>query len=396
MLKRLKITNYGALSDFALDVGGLNVLFGPNGCGKTTFLDALWFLRHCNGAGVVKAAERRDQGVGLLNWSASETTERICVELTLEEATYEARFGFLQGRLDPHPGETLRGADGAIRFAREAGEAEATFHRESVSDRKSLREPSRLSIDAYLYHSPEDVAAKAVERFFKFAHLHSPRAVPLFNLKTYGSQADPDTILANRALNLWSVLRNLKDRARTNPAYDTIRSHMREAFPGFVDLEFEQTGAQSIYVRFVERWEEDRTFGASRAPDGMLQMLVNLVALFCEPKGSYSLLLFDEPETSLHPWATIVFARAAELAAREWNRQIFIATHSPSLLSQFAPDDVIEFMRDERGALHVHRVSEIEEERDLIERYAMGSLYMAGTIGRQRDPLRSAALSEAR
>ena len=75
---------------------------------------------------------------------------------------------------------------------------------------------------------------------------------------------------------------------------------------------------------------------ASGASDGFLQLLLLLIALFSEGTRE-SVLLFDEPEMSLHPWALVVFARAVKLAAEQWNKQVFLATHSPVLISQFEP-----------------------------------------------------------
>ena len=43
-LTRIHIENFRCLENVTLDVGMLNVMFGPNGVGKSTFLDTLWFV----------------------------------------------------------------------------------------------------------------------------------------------------------------------------------------------------------------------------------------------------------------------------------------------------------------------------------------------------------------
>ena len=43
----------------------------------------------------------------------------------------------------------------------------------------------------------------------------------------------------------------------------------------------------------------------------------------------------------MHPWALTVFAKAVKVAAEQWNKQVFVATHSPVLISQFEPRDVL-------------------------------------------------------
>ena len=123
---------------------------------------------------------------------------------------------------------------------------------------------------------------------------------------------------------------------------------------------------------------------ASGVSDGHLQMLLLLTALFSEGERP-AVLLFDEPEVSLHPWALGVFAEAVEFAASEWNKQVLIATHSPVLLSQFRIDHVLATEMVE-GRTQVRRLSEMAEIQDLLTEYAAGSLYMAQAIAEQAKP----------
>jgi predicted ATPase len=111
-------------------------------------------------------------------------------------------------------------------------------------------------------------------------------------------------------------------------------------------------------------------------------MLLLLAALFAEGRDQESVLLLDEPEVSLHPWALAVLADAVKEAAREWNKQILIATHSPVLLSQFDPADSFATERRE-GRTLMRRVSEIPGIKDLLKEYATGSLYMAEMVAPQ-------------
>src|SRR5205814_3798150 len=136
----------------------------------------------------------------------------------------------------------------------------------------------------------------------------------------------------DRWQNLWSALRNLHDRRAVDSRYETILQFMREAFPGaFKELVFEQLGPDRVYANFIEQGRR-HPIRASGVSDGHLQLLGLLTGLFGDAQQRFSVLLFDEPETSLHPHAIAVFAKAVKAAAEDWNRQIFIATHSPVLM----------------------------------------------------------------
>ena len=160
---------------------------------------------------------------------------------------------------------------------------------------------------------------------------------------------------------------------------------MKQSFPNFEDLLIEQTGPNSVYGSFLEKGRR-APIQASGVSDGHLQMLIHLTALFSEGTDRDSLIVFDEPETSLHPYAISVFAEAVQQATKEWNKQVFIATHSPVLISQFEPEDILTAELDESGQTVLTRVSEMDDVQDLLENYAVGSLYMAEAIAPQSSP----------
>jgi len=161
---------------------------------------------------------------------------------------------------------------------------------------------------------------------------------------------------------------------------------MRKSFPTFKDILIEQTGPETVYGNFVEKGLR-QPIKASGVSDGHLQMLIHLTALFSEGRDRDSLILLDEPEISLHPHAISIFAAAVKLAVEEWNRQIFIATHSPVLLSQFDPTNILAAGTGPSGKTIMTRVSEIEGIKDLLDQYATGSLYMSEMIGAQSEPV---------
>ena len=161
--------------------------------------------------------------------------------------------------------------------------------------------------------------------------------------------------------------------------YETIINFMRKSFPNFKDLVFDRSGPNTVYANFVQK-NLQYPIPVLSESEGQLQMLILLTALFAKEEENDMLILFDEPETSLHPYAISVFAEAVKLATKEWNRQVFIATHSPVLISQFDPEDLLATGLDESGQTVLTRVSEMEDIQDLLEDYATGSLYMAEAI----------------
>ena len=381
-LTRVRIRNYRALADVNLDVGPINVVFGPNGAGKSTLLDTLYFFRDCAIRGVEVASSQRSHGIGIL-WDGADDGEGILIELATDGVAYGLTLSLSAGRLETFAGERLQSSSRMQTLIdRSPGSDNVSLYHKDIQQTVpvTLREPQKLSLGLFLDFNRGDVEAGYLDQLLHFIRLYHSRSFFLYRLKRQGSESSHETRLRDLGDNAWSVLRNLHDKRNIDDRYDTIMRYMAEAFPIFDGIVLEQTGPASVYAGFLEKGRR-REILASGVSDGFLQLLLLLTALFSEGERA-SILLFDEPEVSLHPWALAVFAKAVKVAAERWNKQIFLATHSPVLISQFEPRDIL-VAGIEDGRARFDRLHEIEEIRDLLEDYAAGSLYMSEAVAPQ-------------
>ncbi len=381
-LERVCVRNYRALADVDIAVGPINVLFGPNGAGKSTLLDTVYFFRDCAIRGVEVASSERDHGIGLL-WDGAGNDARMLVELTGGGVTYGLSFSLAAGRIDPYPGERLVSSSRSLTLIeRVPGSTSASLFNTDIEQAPAidLREPDKISLGLFLDFNKGDYEAGRLDRLLHFVRFYHSRSFHLGALKRRGSESSHQTRLWDSGSNAWSVLRNVQDKRNVDARYSTIMEYMAEAFPEFDGIVLEQTGPSSVYASFQEKGRSEAIF-ASGMSDGAIQMLLLLLALFSEGDRE-AVLLFDEPEVSLHPWAISVLARAIKRASSRWEKQVFIATHSPVLISQFEPEDIL-VAQVEQGSARFDRLSQIEEIKDLLEEYAPGSLYMSEAIGPQ-------------
>ena len=365
-----------------VEVGPINVLFGPNGAGKSTLLDTVYFFRDCAIRGVEVASSERDHGIGLL-WDGAGNDARILVELTGGEVTYGLSFTLTAGRIDPFPGERLVSSSRSLTLIeRVSVSTSASLFNTEIEQAPAieLREPDKISLGLFLDFNKGDYEAGQLDHLLHFVRFYHSRSFHLAALKRRGSESSHQTRLWDSGNNAWSVLRNVQDKRNVDARYNTIMEYMAEAFPAFDGIVLEQTGPSSVYASFQEKGRSEAIF-ASGMSDGVIQLLLLLLALFSEGERE-AVLLFDEPEVSLHPWAISVLARAIKRASSQWGKQVFIATHSPVLISQFEPEDIL-VARVEQGSARFDRLSQIEEIKDLLEEYAPGSLYMSEAIGPQ-------------
>ena len=387
LLTRLRVQNFRSLADVSIDVRPINVLFGPNGSGKSTLLETIRLVRDCTKRGVDEASSHRSHGIGML-WQGADQEANISIKIETNLAEYEVLFGLSSGRIELFAGEILYSKSRNLRLIdRKIGSDKVEFYHNLLKQSASytLPDAEKLALNSYLVFEGKSEEAVELDRLLHFAIFYDARRILLPALKRTGSESSHHTYLWEFGGNLWSVLRNVHDKRVIDERYDTIIKFMRKSFPNFEDLLVEQTGPNSVYGSFLESGRQ-APIQVSGVSDGHLQMLIHLTALFSEGKERDSLIVFDEPETSLHPYAISVFAEAVKLATKEWNKQVFIATHSPVLIGQFDPEDILATGLDEAGQTTLTRVSEMEDIKDLLESYDTGSLYMAEVIAPQSGP----------
>jgi predicted ATPase len=390
-LVNLTVKNFRSLANVSINTKSLTVLFGPNGAGKSAFLEALWFVRDCCIRGVDMASSNRGHGIGLL-WEGAEDDALISIAIETPATIYEIFFGYSSGRIETFVGENLFSKkQEKVLLNRKVGSDKAILNLEStvngvqaLNPNGKLIEPEKPSLVRYIdFLNLTGVATHEVsslDKLLRGIRYYHTRTANFHKLRTLGSESSHETRLSGRGENLWSILRNLRDKQLLDRRYDTIIGFMKESFPSFKALVTEQTGLNSVYASFIDKYRH-KPIRASGISDGQLQMLIQLTALFSEEDNS--LILLDEPDLSLHPWALSVLAKAIETATKEFHKQVVIATHSPVLMSQFEPEYLLAVELDNSGQSVMKKVSEIKEIQDLLEDYATGSLYMAEMIAPQ-------------
>jgi predicted ATPase len=145
--------------------------------------------------------------------------------------------------------------------------------------------------------------------------------------------------------------------------------------PFFADFEFDPE-----YDRLLLRWRErgsDRVFGVSQASDGMLRIMA-LVALLQQPEESLpDVLIIDEPELGLHPYAIEVLASLLQSASQ--HVQVIVATQSVSLIDRFEPHDVV--VVDRVGRESTFRRLSDADLAEWRERYTLSELWEKNVLG---------------
>jgi predicted ATPase len=348
------------LKDFA--PGPLTVLIGPNGAGKSNFISFFRLLSWAMAPpGGLQEHVAKLGGASALLHDGPERTSNIEARLRLITDAGENEYSF---RLAHASGDILIFTDEKYRFSRsgfptqarwtslDAGHREAKLIDKAKEGQRTARTIHELlrKVVFHQFHNTSDTA-----RIRQKWHVEDGRW------------------LKEDAGNLAPFLFRLQSQQQQY--YQRIVETIRLILPFFADFDF-----QPEFDRLLLRWREkgtDRIFEAGQAADGMLRILA-LLALLQQPESDLpDVLILDEPELGLHPYAIEVVAGLIRAASK--NVQVILATQSVSLIDRFDPEDIVVVNRSGReSAFQRLGRDALTEWRDA---YTLSELWEKNVIG---------------
>lgn len=339
---------------------GVSALVGPNGSGKTTLLDVPELLRHALTHDARRAIDDRG-GPGSLRSAQADRHAPVILGVELDHLTWQLDLSPRGAAFNPLHGEraTLSGAVALDRSTLEVSpdDARPLLRRFSEQPDGAAFRPLIALLEGYRLYGTYDLAS----------------------IRSNGSQISSDEHLHPDGRNIFSLLRNWRDRAETRPRWDFVLASLKESFPDtFDDLDFDMAG-QTVSGRIVAP-QPDVRIPTYFAANGWLIALLHLAAV--ASTGPAGVVAIDEMENGLHPYAI----RALMDAMRGWAAQtgisIVLATHSPVVLDQFKgnPDHVL-VMEPGREPLPT-RLDELHDP-EWLAHFSLGDLYAHDEFGAQ-------------
>jgi predicted ATPase len=101
------------------------------------------------------------------------------------------------------------------------------------------------------------------------------------------------------------------------------------------------------------------------------------VTLLLQPEDELpGLIIVDEPELGLHPYALNIIASLFNKASH--HAQVLVSTQSSAFLDNFVPDDVVVVGRDDKES--TFRRLDADELKAWLEEYSLGEIWEKNVI----------------
>ncbi len=359
----------------------INVLIGANGSGKSNFIGVFALLQALYEGRLQDYVIRAGGADRLLHFGA-----KITDDLKLHVA-FEDEINQYEVALFPTEDDGL--------FVSAGSELVHYWDKERYAKGPYVRQVAGPGREAGISTSERGGVDAHVRRHlagWRIYHFHDTG--PSSPMKRTGDLHD-NRFLRPDGANLAAFLYNLRrgrrrggqpDRGRrgsqrhqsSRREYQLIRDTVRQAAPFFEDFQLKPLALNEEKIRLEWRHRgSDAYFDAASLSDGTLRFIA-LATLLLQPKRLRpSVILLDEPELGLHPYAIALLASMVKQASVD--TQIILATQSPILLDYFDPEDVLVADRVD-GATQFNRLQS-DQLAEWLEDYSLGQLWEKNELG---------------
>ena len=356
-----------ALEDFELK--SLNILIGANGAGKSNLLSLFRMLSSLSQKRL-QFLIRAEGGPDALLFGGRRRTSTLEAALSFENGRYKYRFSLepaadmiVFGGEELLPGVANDVAPGTLTTP-SGGTAWPGGHGEShVAD---------IGHGEFASYVLPDMERWRVFHFQDMSHTAQVRSL---------SDVRDNLWLKPDAGNLAPLLRHLRERHHDH--YRRVVEAIRLSAPFFGDFVYRKNPGDRLDLEWFEaEGDPDRPLGPRQFSDGTLRFIC-LATLLNEPENLQpDLVLIDEPELGLHPYALTLLAEMIKQAAN--SRQIIVSTQSADLVSHFVPEDIVVVNR--RDGESIFERLDPDRLSDWLQDYALGDLWRMNVLGGRPGP----------
>ena len=360
-LKNVRLKGFRSIKEATLELRPLNVLIGANGAGKSNLIAFFKLVNELMGGRLQQFIGATGRATANLHFGPRET-ESLEAEMKFEVANgsdvYRMRLAhaagdsliFVEETLSFH--ETNRPSPKVVTLE-PAGNQETRIGEAAENDEPTAKTLRHLLNRCRVYHF----------------HDTSPTS----GVRQYCYVGDNRWLMPD-ASNLAAVLYELK--SCREPVYRRIVDTIRQVAPFFKDFDLEPTTSKDIILNW-RHGESDLVFGPHQLSDGTLRAIC-LISLLLQPRENLPyLIVVDEPELGLHPYALNVIASLFRAVSA--HAQVLVGTQSSAFLDGFEPEDVVVVELNE-GATEFSRphVGKLDA---WLEDYSLGEIWEKNVIG---------------
>lgn len=363
-LDKIEIENFKSIRKLELDLDNLNIFIGPNGAGKSNFIDIFEFLNEIINKRL-QIYTGKAGGADKILYYGKKIAEFLRIKLSFSDFEYDYEIKLLPTQ-----------------------ENVFIFEKEEIADKKDINADSpqtsrRINFgNGYCESRLKENSEKKLEdpkyvysvlESWKIYHFHDTSDNSL--LKQLCDLED-NILLKPDARNIAAFLYRIKEKYPDY--YNNIEDTIKSVVPFFENLRLvpSRLNEKKIGLEWKEKGN-DNYFNAHSLSDGTLRFIC-LATLLMQPDELLpSVIILDEPELGLHPYAIQVLAGLLKSVSQK--TQVLVSTQSVTLVNQFDPENII--VVDREDSQSVFKRLDKSGMENWLEDYGLGDLWEKNIFG---------------
>lgn len=358
-LRQVTIRGYKSIAydhSVTLNLKDVSILLGANGAGKSNIVSFFKMLSFMMSRKFASYVEMAGTSNSLLHYGPKKTPV-LSGELLFADGNSTDTYSFTLANAAP---DRLVITD------------------EQVSWKEGDKKPYQVLLEPNFKESAlaesKDKVARSIYNLLSFCKVYQFHDSSAQGPLRQTCPVETADYLQSKGNNLPSYLLLLKKNYKT--AYDRIVDYVREVVPQFDDFYLEPMNGY-ISLRWKDRSANDYVFNSYQLSDGSIRFIA-LATLLLQPEATMpNVIILDEPELGLHPYAITQLAEMIKDASH--HAQVVIATQSKDLVDHFNIDDV-SVVEMENGCTKLTHL-DYEEYKLWLEQYSISELWDKNIIG---------------
>jgi len=395
MLKKLTIRNFKAIQDMTIEFTPMTVLIGENGCGKSTILQAIDFLRSAASRDIPEYIKEKEwkfselksllnngnekplEFISTWNFPAKDSNEIITLEWTI---LIDFDKGYIiKEKIIKYPEEKII----------------LSYHNNGQADIPAPLGQLNIQSSALKYVAGTSINTVEIDKLFSF-----------LSDTTNFEVLSPDKIRSGSKLPYtWNIGAGGESLAycidKMNDAEkQKLNKIVSDILGSCVDIQTVDRGNKVDLSLIFKPDNNQITVGSLHISDGILRIIAfaaismeKAVYLFAVGDGKFltadsethkinntdilkdGIVLLDEIENGINPYKTETIIGLLRDIAEKHERQVIITTHSPVMLNEFQQNEIVFLWKDKNNSVRSRKFFDTEEMRKPLDFLNPGEIW---------------------
>ena len=361
-LQEVMIRGYKSIAydkPVTIRLGDVSILLGANGAGKSNIISFFRMLSYMMSKSFGKYVEMSGTSNALLHYGIKKTPI-MAGELLFSDSKSIDKYSFSLTNATP---DRLIITEERVSWHRKGNDSPYEILLEPVFKESALAESN-------------DAVAKSIFKMLSFCKVYQFHDSSSEGPLRHVCPVETTNYLQSHGNNLPSFLFLLRENYPAS--YKRILEYVRDVVPQFQEFYLEPVNG-FISLRWKDNSATDYSFNAYQFSDGSIRFIA-LATLLLQPSQLMpNVIILDEPELGLHPYAITQLAEMIKDASK--HAQVIVATQSKDLVDHFEVDNIsVVEMDKETQSTTVTQLKNDEYEL-WLQNYTVSELWDKNVIG---------------